>query len=462
MKETMEAVCASPTGQEPSRWHVGGLVYGVGGLAALFVFLLLGDLAYSLRERAVQEVFKAMLLNLSQNALLLNLLVGALPAAVTTVVAMIAGAWSDRTRTRLGRRIPFLLVSAPVVGLSLIGLAYSDALANALAHGLRLSAQRHETVVLGIMTLFWTLFEVAAVVGNELYYALINDTVPSALIGRFYGVFRMVSLCVGASFFYTVFDDHLLQAVRPVLMGIGLIYVTGFYLMCWRVKEGSYAPPAQRQHSVGGEVRVYVRRVTAVPFFLLLFLMIALAKVSYLIMNTNSMSASVQFGADRADYANATAMTYLCSIVLSFPLGWLIDRLHPLRVGLVVLGLYACAMLAGWVVTHNAETFKVFFLLHGILAGAIFTTTTALLPRLLPRSSFAQLSTVSAALTSLMQVLVMPVTGVLIDWLGGDFRTTFLMAGTIGVAAIGMWLVVMRQFNALGGVQGYVALDLTS
>lgn len=101
-------------------------------------------------------------------------------------------------------------------------------------------------------------------------------------------------------------------------------------------------------------------------------------------------------------------------------------------------------------------------MLHGILAGAIFTTTTALLPRLLPRSSFAQLSTVSAALTSLMQVLVMPVTGVLIDWLGGDFRTTFLMAGTIGVAAIGMWLVVMRQFNALGGVQGYVALDLTS
>lgn len=459
MRETMGAVRASSAEQEPKRWQVGTLVYGAGGLALLFMFLLLGDFAYSLRERAVQEVFKAMLLNLSKNALLLNLLVGALPAAVTTVAALIAGAWSDRTRTRLGRRIPFLLVSAPIVGVSLIGLAYSDVLADMVIHVFRLAPQTRDTAILASMAVFWTIFEVAAVVGNELYYALINDTVPTALIGRFYGAFRMVSLSVGAGFFYTVFDNHLLQAVRPVLMGIGAIYVGGFYIMCWRVKEGSYAPPAPRRHNVAGELSSYARSVTSVPFFLLLFAVIALAKVSYLIMNTNSMSASIQFGADRVDYANATAMTYLCSIVLSFPLGWLIDRLHPVQVGFGVLVLYSLTMLAGWVVTHDPLSFKVFFVLHGVLAGAIFTTTTALLPRLLPRARFAQLSTVSAALTSLMQVLVLPATGLLIDLFGGDFRATFLMAGTVGLAGIGMWLLLMRQFKRLGGRDGYIAPD---
>lgn len=459
MRENMDVACAPPTEHKPRRWQVGTLVYGPRALALLFLFLLLGDFAFSLRERAVQEVFKAMLLSMSNNALLLNILVGALPAAVTMVVALVAGAWSDRTRTSLGRRIPFLLVSAPIVGLSLIGLAYSDALGHMLADLLGLAPEKRVTAILACMVIFWTIFEVAAVIGNELYYALINDTVPTALIGRFYGTFRMVSLSVGAGFFYIVFDNQLLQVVRPVLMGIGAIYVGGFYIMCWRVKEGRYPPPPSRQPGVGRQLQSYMRSVTAVPFFLLLFAVIALAKVSYLIMNTNSMNASIQFGADRVDYANATAFTYLCSIALSFPLGWLIDRLHPVLVGFGVLALYSLAMLVGWVVTHDPATFKLFFVVHGVLAGAIFTTTTALLPRLLPRSRFAQLSTVSAALTSLMQVLVLPATGGLIDLIGGDFRMAFLIAGLIGLAGIGLWLILMRQFDRLGGRDGYVAPD---
>lgn len=459
MRETIEIADESRATLGQRRWQAGTLVYSIGGLMLLFLFLLLGDLAWSLRERAVQEVFKAMLLNLSKNALLLNLLVGALPAAVTMVVAPVVGAWSDRTRTRLGRRIPFLLVSAPVVGISLIGLAYSDAMGGMVADLLGLTSGQRTAAILACMVLFWTIFEVAAIIGNELYYALINDTVPQAVIGRFYGTFRIVSLSVGAGFFYTVFDNHLLQVLRPVLMGIGAIYVVGFFIMCWRVKEGSYPPLAPRQHGEAGGLSGYVRSVTAVPFFLLLFVVIALGKVSYLIMNTNSMNASLQFGVDRDSYAHATALTYIFSIVLSYPIGWMMDRLHPMPVGLGVLALYAIAMLAGWAVVHDVTTFNLFFVVHGILAGAIFTTTSALLPRLLPRSRYAQLATLSAALTALMTVLLTPVTGVLIDVSGNDFRLAFLIAGLAGLAGIGLWLLLMRQFARLGGRDGYLASD---
>lgn len=449
---------AAPAGR---RWHSGTLSYGAAGLVLLFLFLLLGDFAWSLRERAVQEVFKAMLLNLSKNALLLNVLAGALPAAVTMVVAPAVGAWSDRTRTRLGRRIPFLLVSAPIVGASLIGLAYSDALGAALADAFGLGAQQRVTATLACMVLFWTIFEVAAIVGNELYYALINDTVPHALIGRFYGTFRIVSLGVGAGFFAVVFNNQLLEVVRPVLMGIGAIYMGGFFLMCWRVREGSYPPPAPHAPAPAhtGRLGAYAREVTAVPFFLLLFGVIALAKVSYLIMNTNSMNASLQFGVDRNHYAHATTVTYLFSIALSYPLGWLIDRMHPTRVGLGVIALYAAAMLAGWIAVRDVDSFMFFFIVHGVLAGAIFTTTTALLPRLLPRGRYAQLATVSAALTALATVLFTPVTGALIDMIGGDFRLAFLMAGLVGLAGVGLWLLMLLRFERMGGRKAYVAPD---
>ena len=448
--------------QGQKQWKVGTLVYSAGGLVMLFMFLLLGDFAWSLRERAVQEVFKAMLLDLSKNALLLNLLVGALPAAVTMVVAPVVGAWSDRARTRLGRRIPFLLVSAPVVGISLIGLAYADVLGGMVADLLGLAPERRTTAILTFMVLFWTIFEVAAIIGNELYYALINDTVPQALIGRFYGVFRVISLSVGAGFFYAVFDNQLLQVLRPVLIGIGAIYMIGFFIMCWQVKEGSYPPPAPRQHPGTGQLSGYIRSATAVPFFLLLFAVIAFGKVSYLIMNTNSMNASLQFGVDRDSYAQATWITYLCSIVLSYPIGWLIDRVHPILVGCGALALYSLAMLAGWVVVHDVTSFKVFFVVHGILAGAIFTTTTTLLPRLLPRSRYGQMATLSAALTALMTVLLTPVTGVLIDLTGNDFRLVYLIAGLTGLVGIGLWLVLLRQFARLGGRDGYVAPDVES
>jgi MFS family permease len=46
--------------------------------------------------------------------------------------------------------------------------------------------------------------------------------------------------------------------------------------------------------------------------------------------------------------ARAIALTYAISILLAWPLGWLADRYHPLRVGAAVLSLYALCMLAAW------------------------------------------------------------------------------------------------------------------
>ncbi len=58
---------------------------------------------------------KVQLMLVSQNAMLLNGLFGALFAGP------LLGAWSDRARTRYGRRIPFLMGTTPLVALGIAG-----------------------------------------------------------------------------------------------------------------------------------------------------------------------------------------------------------------------------------------------------------------------------------------------------------------------------------------------------
>src|SRR5689334_564425 len=104
---------------KPLRPSVPNAALLVGGglmtLLPLYAFLLAGDLAWSLKERAVQELVKAQLREFSRDPVLLNILFGVLPALIALFAAPAVGAWSDRTRSRFGRRIPFLLVLTPLL-----------------------------------------------------------------------------------------------------------------------------------------------------------------------------------------------------------------------------------------------------------------------------------------------------------------------------------------------------------
>ena len=70
------------------------LAAGLASLLPLCFFLLMGDLAWSLKERAVQEVVKAQLREFSQHPVLLNVLFGA-------CLLYTSPSPRDRTRSRM-------------------------------------------------------------------------------------------------------------------------------------------------------------------------------------------------------------------------------------------------------------------------------------------------------------------------------------------------------------------------
>jgi MFS family permease len=383
----------------------------------LCALLLIGDLGWSLRERSVQELFKVHLMRFSQDATLLNILIGAMPALIALTLGPLIGAWSDRTRSRFGRRIPFIFGTAVVSTVGMLGMAFSSGLA-----GLAVS---------------WTVFEMATIVGNPLFLALINDTVPRPVLGRFFGAFRIVSLATGAGFFALFFRNELVSVFQPLLVAITVVYLGCMLLVCLRVREPSYATPPRtgwRLMQPGDEQ--WGR----------LFAAVSVGALAVLPININALNASAQFGADAGDFGAAIALTYAISILLAWPLGWLADRYHPLRVGAVVLSAYALCMLVAWRVVDERTGFLAALIVHGVLAGCFLTGTVSLLPALLPRERFSQLAAISASLTALMVVVSTVGLGALLDATGRDYRLLYLAGALAAGCGVVLWRSLLKRY----------------
>ncbi|MCZ8077058.1 MAG: hypothetical protein O9341_23320 [Paucibacter sp.] len=93
-----------------ARWSNGTLVYGSSGLVLLFALLLLGDFAWSLKERAVTPVAQVLLKQMQASDVFIALVVGSVPAGLGLLLGPIVAVRSDRHRGRWGRRIPYLFL----------------------------------------------------------------------------------------------------------------------------------------------------------------------------------------------------------------------------------------------------------------------------------------------------------------------------------------------------------------
>lgn len=395
------------------------------------------------------DLFKIQLREFSQDPLLLNFLFGALPALIAMLCGPLLGAWSDRTRTRMGRRIPFLLGCTPLVAAAIVGLAYSETVADFLWRQSGSGQASHTAYVVGWMSLCWSVYELFTVLANALFVALINDTVPAPVLGRFFGLFRIVSLGVGVGFFYLIFNHNLPGEERGVLLAIAAAYALGFVVLCIGVREPAYPPvdPARARarlpvlRGLGASTAEGNR-----PTFLL-FIALAIGTVCVLPVNINSYAALAQFGVGRTEYGQAVAIAYSISIVLALPIGALADRWHPMRVGYVVLALYAVSMIAAFWLVQGRQSFLVWFLVHSVLSGAFLTGTASLLPALLPRANFSALAALSTSVTALLTVVFTIMLGGLLDWNGRDFRLVFLASGIAASVGVLCWRALLAAYG---------------
>lgn len=458
---TLDHSVSTPHEPATKVWKAGTLAYTTGGVAILFCWLLWGDFAWSMKERAIPSIVQLLLKNFGASDLVAGLLFGSLPPAIGIILVPIISYKSDRHRGRWGRRIPFLFLPTPVVVLALAGLAFSPVLGAHLDKALGSHSFGLNPCILICFGLFWTLFEFATVTANALYGALINDVVPQELLGRFYGLFRAMSLIAAIFFFLWGFKKAETIYIW-IFLGIGALYGIGFTLMCLKVKEGAYPlrPGMDAGRNTTGffhAAKTYLSECFGNSYYGWFFGAMTLSAVATGPVNLFSVFFAKSINMDLGSYANCLVLTYSISLVLAYPLGWLADRFHPLRLNIALLVLYAMVSLWGGLYARDAWTFGIALVAHGVVAGSWATCTASIGQRLLPKGEFAQFDSARGMILSFGFMLLAPAVGYFLDHVHHNYRYTFFVGFGLTLTALLASLVLQSKFMALGGPENYVA-----
>jgi len=463
MSETTTTNRSSAIVENPPKkvWRAGTLTYSSAGLAAVFAWLLFGDFAWSMRDRSVGPMAQWYLNHLNVPNLLFGLLISTFPAVIGVIIGPIISVKSDRHRGRWGRRIPFLLVTTPIAAFGMIGIAVTPVVAK-WVHG-HFPEQSEMVVALICFGVFWAAFEFATIASQSVFGGLINDVVPKELLGRFYGLFRAVSLIDGMIFNYWIMG-HVPTHFTLILCAIGATYCGAFLWVCFKVKEGRYPPPPpapeKKAGGFGGRfaaVRSYCKECFTNPYYLSLFVLLKVAFMAFGPVNTFAIPYARSLGIGMEVYGKFLSLTFFISLCLSWFLGWLADVFHPLRMALVMLSAYV--VLSVWAVFNVSSegTFLVAWVAHGVISGSYFTSAASLGQRLFPHSKYAQFASAAGIFTSFANMTLAPLVGLVIDQTGGVFRYCFGIGGGMAVVALAAGWHVHRKFMQLGGPRGYVA-----
>jgi MFS family permease len=444
----------------PKVYRAGTLRYTLGGVTTLFVWLLWGDFCFTIFE----EVFKRFLPLYMKELQASNTLIGVMAGSVGGVVNVLflpgISMASDRHRGRWGRRIPFLLWATPCAVGSLIVVGFASEIGawfRALAAFLPASFSP-SLIALSVVCAFGTAYHFFNMIMVNLYQCLLRDVVPAELMARFLALFRVVSTIGTFVFQWHVFR-HLIDHRNIVCVGIGLTYAAGFLLMCWHVKEGAYPPPDEKPRtSFLAEFATYFREILRVPLYrnyLLMYALVTAAStcagpfVTLFARNTLALSMD-EVGKVFAWGSLASALTYV-------PMGYLCDKIAPMRLAIIALASLALAWAAGFFVAQDRASWLVYWLVVSMLPSVAWNLGFgALTMHLFPSEKFGQLSSGLSVLGYGSSVLGSFLVGRFIDLVQSDYRMIFVWALAWFALALVPMALVYRDWKRCGGPLRYV------
>lgn len=463
-------------------WKVGTLTYTRAGLFKVFFWMLWGDFCLHLMDMGVvPTLFPLQLQEFGASNTLYGFIQGTVVNLMFFVLVPIVSTASDRYRSKLGRRIPFLLVPTPFLAICLILLGFSGHIAR-LTQGWfpgLLGEVPVATIALTLACVFFVAFKFFDMFPQSIYYYMWADVIPGELMGTFGALFRV--FYAGGSLVFNFFLIHLAkQHPEWIYMGSALLYMVSFLLLCVMVKEGQYPPPPPAAGGKGivGRVngffdltRQYMVQCFAHAFWWKYFLMNAAFQCGYqpfmafLILFGRRIYGDTPEGLGQ--YGFVMSIRDIMWIFIYLALVPIMLKLHPLRAaigGYMAMGLGAGL---GFFFIHDEWTFKVFILGTFVAVAFYLGGTAAIGPKLLPREQYGQFASAGAMIFRLSVALATPALGLVLDLSraanGGEPAYTLIFLWLAAFCAIGLGLAVWLYFDwkKLGGDENYQAPAVT-
>ena len=366
------------------------------------------------------------------------------PAVLAALLLIpLVTAWSDKTRTRIGRRMPFILVTLP------------------------LSAVLFTLLPVAGMTSL--LMFVAALVGYNLFkqsargpvVALMPDLIPNEYRSEANGVINMmggIAAVVGPLALAPLMDVHLTLPVlgdthrRLPFLIAALLIVIATVLLHLFVKEKQHPEESASHVPVLASLRsVFTARdKTAVWVLAALFLWFS----AYWGMRPFLTLYVIEYlGLSEGMAGFSTGMVAVSYLVFAVPSGMLahrIGRKRTIRIALAAMAVIAVLMFShhSWTVrigasqTLSVGTFWALLFLFGMCWGAANTNSFPLLWSKANLGTMGAYTGIYYVFSQGAAIVTPPVTGLIVDALG--FRSMF------GFASI----IMLASFLVIGHVRG--------
>ena len=432
-------------------YRCGTLTYTRLGLITLFIYLLWGDFCYAMVNLMVPTLLPMVLKDHNASDFTIGILMGSIPALMNFIINPIISTKSDRTRSRWGRRIPYMLFTVPFTALFMILIGWSDQIGHRIC---RIAGTGHTNTVIVALIAFcvigyrgFNLF-----VGSVFYY-IFADVVPPQFIGRFMSFFKVVGTMAGMLFNLCVMP-YAKTHLAIIFTAVAVIHALSFTVICLRVKEGEYPPPPPPPKSRIEVFTGYFRDCFSIPFFAVLFVGMGFNFVSTTCRDTfNLLFVLHELDLTTAQFGRAMGIALFVSVVLFIPLGYLVDKLHPLRVFLVGAFLVILVNPFGFFFVRGYRSFLAMAVMLAVVYAIQNASLVPMYMKLYPKEKFGQFCSAGAMVKAIMLVVANGVSGWFIGRMGYRWLYVWDFFFTIMCFSLIMWVYI--RWKKLGGDRGY-------
>ncbi len=457
---------SSPAPSEEKVFRCGTLFYTKTGLISLFAWLLWGDFCFTIMETVVPTLIPLKLQGLGAPNWVMGLILTTIPNILNMTVAPYVSVKSDVCRSRWGRRIPFIVATMPFLCITLLMLGWSAEIAAWFQKVIpMLDSWAPATVAILLIGLFMTAFQFFNLFVNSLFTCLFNDVVPASHLGRFAGAFRIVG--TGAAALYNAFAlKYAPTHMHEIFAAATILYLVGFGIMCFMVKEGEYPPvDPERAKKKGGiyGIKTYFKESFTDRFYWFLFISAGIGAMAgaswgFTIFFQLEMKMTLE------QIGNMNAITSVISMVAVYFAAVFVDRWHPLRVYSYISIFTVVGTGMNWIWIFIDLPGEYFFylslgsmLLTVFLNALVAASSLPMIMRLFPGSRYGQFCSAQGIIRSFCAIIAGIVFGAYLDILrlfsDGTFCYRFNFTWSTTMMLINCIMIVWgyRMWNKRGG-----------
>lgn len=441
------------------QWTVGTLTYTRFGLLSVFFWMLWGDLCVNFMEAVIPRLVPLRLESLGASKAVIGLVSASVLAGVELVINPFVSTYSDRYRSKWGRRRPFIIVCTPILAICLMAVGFAPY----IAPYLNIPGVSPNTMTIIVMAVLLAVFQFFNVVVLATYYYMIADVVPQGVIGKFTSMYKIFGALGGMAFNKLVFP-HADEWELQIYVLAALVYLVAFLMMAWQVKEGDYPPPAplsKTGSSLNGAAQ-WIRESFTIRFYQRLYLIglfYWFAQGSVLFQQFFALN---DLHLDKQAFGDAMFWAGVASLPVFFIMGPISDRVHPLRAGVVGMGLMALSHFASFFVIQNGATFFWWTIINTVTTTVWLGAQISLLPRLFPREMYGQYCSANNTLCAIGKFGGPFLAGWVIGILRDGNRYNYLWTAGFAVGGALAVLAVYWHWKRLGGDLNYVPPRLDS